>query len=62
MQEIIPLAVNATQVLKLCNMSRSCLQTLVKRGLLTPLLHIKKNYRLFAMSEILELMKPKSKK
>ncbi len=61
MNESIPLALTSTQVQKLCNLSRSCLQKLVKEKKLTPLLHIKKSHRLFAMSEILELLKSPKK-
>ena len=55
---LAPLALTSLQVQKLCGLSRSCLATLIKRGQLTPLNHIKRNYRLFAYSEILKLLEP----
>ena len=61
MQDSIPLALTSQQVQKMCNLSRSCLAKLVKEKQLTPLLHIKKSHRLFAMTEILELLKAPKK-
>jgi hypothetical protein len=59
MNDSNPLALTSTQVLSLLNLSRSTLQKLVKRGQLTPLTHIKKSHRLFAVSEIQALLSPK---
>lgn len=52
-----PLAITSTQVQKLLNLSASCLQNLVRQGKLTPLNHIKRNYRVFNFDEVKALIK-----
>jgi len=61
MQDSIPLAITSQELQKVCRLSRSCLQRLIREKKLTPLLHIKKSHRLFAMSEVLELLKAPKK-
>jgi predicted DNA-binding transcriptional regulator AlpA len=58
-QNTIPqLALTSGQVIERLSISRTTLQKLIREKKLTPLLHIKKNYQVFAMSEILELLTP----
>ena len=52
-----PLALDSKAVQARLSISRTVLQRLIREKKLTALTHIKKNYRIFAMTEILELLK-----
>jgi hypothetical protein len=56
----LPLTLTATQLCKTLNISRTILARLCREKKLTPLLHIKKSYRLFDVQQVKDLLKPKN--